>query len=134
MAAALFLFAALAIAEPEAPATSAETDAALFDAAVGCAAYHVYSASTATPGTEPAKQSEDKAIMFLLASYAKMPQDKPEEAEAKIEESVKGLFEDAETVEPEKHKSEIEQLKQVCIAFEPAAMKIVEDAGYTDQK
>jgi hypothetical protein len=134
MAAALFLFAALAIAEPATPATPVETDAALFDAAVGCAAYHVYSASTSAPGSEPAKQSEDKAIMFLLASYAKMPQDKPEEAEAKIEETVKGLFEDAETVEPEKHKSEIEQLKQVCIAFEPTAMKIVEDAGYTDQK
>lgn len=130
MAATLLLIAALAMTEPEVPATQAETDAALFDAAVGCAAYHIYMASNATPQSDAAKQSEEKAVMFLLASYAKMPQDKPEVAEARIEETVKGLFEDSATIEPEKHKSEMEQLNQACIGFEPKALAIVDEEGY----
>lgn len=130
MAATLLLIAAFAMAEPEVPPAQAETDAALFDAAVGCAAYHIYTASSATPQSDAAKQSEEKAVMFLLASYAKMPQDKPEEAEARIEETVKGLFEDSTTLDPERHKSETEQLKQACISFEPKALAIVDEEGY----
>ena len=136
MPATLFLIAALAAAEPapaaqpELAATDQKTvDAGLFDAAAGCAAYHVYMASIATPGSEEAKFGEQKAILFLLASYAKLPEDNPDAAEAKIEETVEGLYEDSVSVEPEQHKREMEELKQVCIQFEPAAAAIVDEAG-----
>ncbi len=136
MAATLLLIAALAAAEPapaEQPADVATdqkaNDAALFDAATGCAAYHVYTASLATPGSEEAKFGEQKAILFLLASYAKFPEDNPDAAEAKIEETVEGLYDDSVSVEPEQHKREMEELKQVCIQFEPAAAAIVDEAG-----
>ena len=135
MAAKLLLIAALAAAEPVAPdADAAKTeDAALFDAAAGCAAYHVYMASTAEPGSDVAKSGEEKAILFLLATYAKMPEDKPEAAEAKIEETVKGLYDDSVAIEPEQHKREMEELKQACISFEPTAIAIVEEAGLSSE-
>lgn len=128
MAADLLLLAALAMAEPATPPTQAEIDATLFDASVGCAAYHVYSVTMAFPESDEAKQSEEKAIMFLMASYAKMPQDKPQEAEAKIEATVQGLFEDAATLDSEKHKKEMAELAQACLAFEPQAKAIVDAA------
>lgn len=135
MAATLLLIAALAAAEPVAPTVDAAKpdNAALFDAATGCAAYHVYMASTATPGSDEAKSGEEKAILFLLASYAKIPEDNPAAAEAKIEETVKGLYEDSVAVEPEQHKREMEELKQACIAFEPAATAIVDEAGLSSE-
>ena len=133
MAVLLLLIAALAANEPAAAATNAAdqraADAALFDAAAGCAAYHVYTTSKATPGSDEAKSGEEKAVMFLLASYAKMPTDNPAAAEAKIEETVQGLFEDSATIEPEQHKREIEELKQACTQFEPTAAAIVDEAG-----
>lgn len=135
MAATLLLIAALAAAEPVAPdadAAKAE-DAVLFDAAAGCAAYHVYMASTAEPGSDVAKSGEEKAILFLLATYAKMPEDKPEAAEAKIEETVKGLYDDSVAIEPEQHKREMEELKQACISFEPTATAIVDEAGLASE-
>lgn len=140
MAATLLLIAGLAAAEPapavqpaQAATDQKAADAALFDAAAGCAAYHVYVASIATPGSEEAKFGEQKAILFLLASYAKLPEDNPAAAEAKIEETVTGLYEDSVTVEPEQHKREMEELKQVCIQFEPAATAIVDEAGLTPE-
>ena len=135
MAATLLLIAALAAAEPVAPNADAARaeDAALFDAAAGCAAYHVYMASTAEPGSDVAKSGEEKAILFLLATYAKMPEDKPEAAEAKIEETVKGLYDDSVAIEPEQHKREMEELKQACISFEPTATAIVDEAGLASE-
>ena len=137
MAATLILIAALAMSDPvvaapvdTVPADSeAGNDAALFDAATGCAAYHVFMASTAAPQSDAAKLAEEKAVLFLMASYAKMPQDKPELAETKIEETVKGLFEDSASLEPERHKREIADLGQACIEFEPKAQSIVDASG-----
>ena len=135
MAAMLLMIAAMAAAEPEDAATTEPkvADAALFDAAAGCAAYHVYTTSHATPGSDEAKSGEEKAVMFLLASYAKMPADNPAAAEAKIEETVQGLFEDAANIEPERHKREMEELKQACISFEPKATAIVDEAGLSSK-
>lgn len=135
MAAMLFMIAALAAAEAAVPnAGVAQPDnAALFEAAAGCAAYHIYMTATAAPGSAEAKQGEDKATIFLLATYAKMPDQKPDVAEARIEETVKGLYEDSETVEPEQHKREMVELKEACISFEPAASAIVDEAGLSSE-
>lgn len=131
MAATLLLLAALATAEPQTPEASAEKSReTLFNSAVGCSAYHVYTVVTAVPESEAEKLGQEKAVMFLLASYATMPQDQPVEVEAKIEELVNGLLEDSRTIEPERHKSEIEQLGQVCALFEPRALAIIDEEGY----
>lgn len=129
------LIAALALNDPVTPPSPADqaADTALFDAAVSCAAYHVYMASMASPGSDAAKLGEARATTFLLASYAKMPSGKEAEAEAKIEATVAGLFEDSVSIDADKHKRELEELEQVCLDFEPTASKIIEAAGFSKE-
>lgn len=129
------LLAALALNDPATPPTPTgqAADTALFDAAASCAAYHVYMASSATPGSDAAKLGEAKATTFLLASYAKMPSGKEAEAEAKIEATVAGLFEDSVSIDADKHKREMKELEQACLDFEPTANAIVEAAGYSKE-
>lgn len=130
MAALLLLIAALGATEPAvAPAAEPPTSAALFDAAASCTAYHIYVAATATPQSDEARSAEDKATMFLLAAYARMPDEDRGAAEARIEDKVKGLFEDSASVAPEQHGKEMAELKQVCAEFEPAATAIAEQAA-----
>lgn len=129
------LIAALALNDPVTPPSPADeaADAALFDAAASCAAYHVYMASLATPGSDAAKLGEARATTFLLASYAKMPGGKEAEAEAKIEATVAGLFEDSVSIDADKHKREMAELERACLDFEPTANAIVEAAGYSKE-
>ncbi len=94
-----------------------------------CTAYHIYVAATATPQSDEARSAEDKATTFLLAAYARMPDEDRGAAEARIEGKVKGLFEDSASVAPEQHGKEMAELKQVCAEFEPAATAIAEQAA-----